>query len=100
MAVVAPSHGAETDGGLYAVWVDPNARGAGAGRALLEAAIEAATHRGYHRLVLEVGDHNAPAIALYARMGFEVTGETCTLAPPRTHITEHERARKLTPAKG
>jgi GNAT superfamily N-acetyltransferase len=53
------------------LYVVPQARGAGLGRALLECAIEAARVHGYERVRLD--SHRAsmgPAIALYARLGF------------------------------
>jgi ribosomal protein S18 acetylase RimI-like enzyme len=96
LAVVAPAWDASPkDAGLYSVWVAPHARGQGVGEALLRAAIHAARAAGFARLVLEVGDLNAPAVALYARLGFEPTGRTSALPPPRQHILEHERALSL-----
>jgi ribosomal protein S18 acetylase RimI-like enzyme len=65
------------------------------GDALLRAAVAHARDLGARRLLLDVGDHNAHAIALYARHGFEPTGRTGTLPPPREHVLEHERAREL-----
>ncbi|MFN3200751.1 MAG: GNAT family N-acetyltransferase [Bradymonadia bacterium] len=92
ITVVASSWDDPRAGAIFGVWVRPSARGHGAGDALMAQAIESARAAGFERVVLEVGDHNAPAIALYARMGFEPTGRVSTLPPPRTHITEHERA--------
>ena len=80
---------------LYGLWVDPMARGTGLGEGLVRGAIEAARQAGCPRLVLEVGDWNEAAIRLYARLGFERTGRHSTLAPPREHVTEHERERDL-----
>lgn len=96
LTVIAPTGERPEEAGVYAVWVAPWARGLGVGRALLEAAIRRATGT-YRRLVLEVGDHNDGAIRLYEAIGFVPTGRTTTLPPPRTHITEHERARELPP---
>ena len=45
-------------------------------------------------MVLEVADENGPAIAHYARMGFEPTGLISQLPFSR----EHERTRVLTKA--
>lgn len=81
--------------GLYGVWVSPWARRRGVGDALIGAAIEHAADMGYPRLVLEVGDHNDRAIALYQRSGFEATGRTSRFPAPRDHITEHELALDL-----
>lgn len=77
---------------LLSMWVAPEARGKGVGDALIDTVVGWARSAGYSRLLLDVGDHNEPAIGLYARKGFKPTGETSTLPPPRTHIPEHERA--------
>jgi putative acetyltransferase len=50
--------------------VSQTARGAGLGRALLQACIEAATGLGASRLYLETNADLAPALALYRAMGF------------------------------
>jgi ribosomal protein S18 acetylase RimI-like enzyme len=80
------------DVGLYAMWVEPRARGMGAGDALVAEAIAVARELGVRRIVLEVADANAPAIGLYARHGFVPTGHTGAMPPPREHITETEMA--------
>jgi GNAT superfamily N-acetyltransferase len=95
MAVGAPHHDVPTDAGLYAVWVAPEARGRGVGEALINAVVEWAARVGYRLLRLDVGDHNAPAVALYARLGFAPTGGVSRMPAPRDHLTEHERARPL-----
>jgi GNAT superfamily N-acetyltransferase len=59
---------------LYAMWVAPDARGTGAGKALLEAVVAWATGHGAERLTTSVTDGNAAAGALYARAGFADTG--------------------------
>ena len=66
-------------------------RRCGLGRALIGDVVDWARAQGFGRVALEVADQNAPAIALYAAMGFQATGQTATLPPPRAHITEHER---------
>jgi GNAT superfamily N-acetyltransferase len=81
--------------GLFGLWVAPEARGTGVGEALVREVVAWARAAGHGRLALDVGDANAPAIALYARTGFVPTGRTGTLPPPRTHVTEHERALDL-----
>ena len=58
---------------LLLVAVVPEARGAGLGRRLVEAAATGARLRGAQRLFLEVRDGN-PAAGLYARSGFGVVG--------------------------
>ena len=50
------------------------ARGRGAGSALLSAALEHARATGVHRVELEVFPENARAIGLYAKHGFVVEG--------------------------
>lgn len=80
---------------LVSVWVAPTARGRGVGEALVRAAVEVARERGRRRVMLDVGDHNTPAIRLYERLGFRPTGRTNAFPPPRSHVTEHERALEL-----
>jgi ribosomal protein S18 acetylase RimI-like enzyme len=84
--------------GLFSLWVAPAARGHGLGAALVRAVIAWAGARGHGRVLLDVGDDNAPAVALYAALGFQPTGRTGTLPPPRTHVREHQRALELPPA--
>jgi GNAT superfamily N-acetyltransferase len=76
---------------LISMWVAPTARRSGVGDALIDAAIEWARANGVSRLLLYVVDDNAPAIALYARKGFQPNGEVATLPSPREHIREHQR---------
>lgn len=59
---------------LYSLATEPDARGRGVGRALLDAAIDAARDRGCHVLRLEVRTDNPAAIALYERAEFSRTG--------------------------
>ncbi len=89
---VAPAFHDPATAGLYSMWVAPWARGAAVGDALIRHAIATARSMGWSRMHLDVGDDNAPAIALYARHGFTPTGRTSTLDAPREHITEHEQA--------
>jgi ribosomal protein S18 acetylase RimI-like enzyme len=96
LATVLPAHHQPQHAGLVSVWVAPRARGRGVGRALVHAAIVVARGRGFRRLVLDVGDHNTPAMALYTSLGFVPTGRRGAFPPPRDHITEHELALDLT----
>jgi ribosomal protein S18 acetylase RimI-like enzyme/predicted RNA-binding protein with PIN domain len=96
LAVLAPAWERPGAAGLYSVWVAPWARGAGVADRLVEVAVEVARERGHQQLALEVGDHNARAIHLYERHGFEPTGRRTALPPPRDHLTEHELLLDLT----
>jgi RimJ/RimL family protein N-acetyltransferase len=49
-------------------------RGRGVGRALLAEAIDRARKAGAHKVALQVWPHNAAAIALYERFGFQQEG--------------------------
>ncbi len=59
---------------LDGLCVDAPARGQGLGAALLNAICAEAQLRGYSAVRLDVADSNWRAIALYRRLGFEVTG--------------------------
>ena len=64
------------DCALFGVWVDPRFRGAGVGRALVDAAVDQARAAGRRRVVLHVAAGNDSAAALYRRAGFVPTGRT------------------------
>ncbi|MEL6464516.1 MAG: GNAT family N-acetyltransferase [Pseudomonadota bacterium] len=53
------------------VYVDPTARGTGAGRRLIETAMTRARADGYARMVLDTMAPLTEAIALYTRLGFQ-----------------------------
>lgn len=79
-AVVGTATGAEFEAEpsvahLYAMWVAPDARGAGVGRALVEAVVAWARGRGCGRLVLSVTETNRIARRFYEACGFADTGE-------------------------
>jgi ribosomal protein S18 acetylase RimI-like enzyme len=59
---------------LYSIAVAPGRHGAGIGRALLSAALEAAAERACTHLRLEVREDNTRAIALYELSGFVQDG--------------------------
>jgi GNAT superfamily N-acetyltransferase len=59
-------------GYIYDLYVEPDMRGQGLGRALLRAAEEASTRRGDRELGLTVAAGNEEALALYGNMGFAV----------------------------
>jgi ribosomal protein S18 acetylase RimI-like enzyme len=58
------------DAWLEDLFVDPDARRAGVGRALTEACLERARARGCRRIQLDANEHNEPALELYASLGF------------------------------
>lgn len=59
------------DADVQTVAVHPDAQGRGTGGVLLRALVDRASRTGARSLLLEVRADNAPAIALYARHGFE-----------------------------
>lgn len=59
---------------LYSIAVDPQMRGTGAGRALLQDAFTQAGEAACQRLRLEVRSDNAAAIALYLKAGCQRIG--------------------------
>lgn len=56
------------------MWVAPEWRGKGVGTALMNAALDYARTHGAYKISLEVWPHNAAAIALYEKFGFEREG--------------------------
>jgi ribosomal protein S18 acetylase RimI-like enzyme len=75
---------------LISMWVAPEARLQGIGTALVDEVIEWARRRDIRRLVLDVGETNVAARALYESRGFVVTGATRALPQPREHVKELE----------
>jgi GNAT superfamily N-acetyltransferase len=82
-------------GWLISMWVAPEVRRMGVGGTLVDAVVDWARSSGVKRLLLEVADHNIPAITLYGRRGFEPNGGAGTLPAPREHIREHQRELRL-----
>jgi ribosomal protein S18 acetylase RimI-like enzyme len=62
-------------GEIYALYVHPDAWGAGAGHALMTATIAALRARGHDALSLWVLEENARGVAFYRRQGCAPTGE-------------------------
>ena len=91
----APHDNFADAGYLVSMWVAPEVRRRGIGSALIDAVIHWAKTQGLNRLLLDVGDRNTSAIALYTRMGFVPNGEVGTLPPPREHIREVQLVLKL-----
>jgi len=60
---------------LMYVVVDAQRRGAGLGTNLIEAFVEEANARGFRGVTLSVEIDNAPAIAVYEKLGFEIQKE-------------------------
>lgn len=63
-----------TEGDIQTIALTPGARGAGRGRLLMNALLDAAAGRGVRSVFLEVRADNPVAIALYASLGFEEIG--------------------------
>jgi GNAT superfamily N-acetyltransferase len=61
----------EREGEIRRMYVDPDARGRGLGRAVLQALEDTARALGYEAIRLETGDRQPEAVALYASCGFE-----------------------------
>lgn len=91
LVVTAPWRGRPGCAGLFSMWVEPQARGRGLGGLLVDAVVGHARDQGLERIVLEVTDGNEAAERLYAAKGFERTGVTGSLPPPRSAIREHQR---------
>ena len=60
---------------LYQMWVSPEFRGRGIGRALLSAAVEWARLAGVEAVELGVAYGDTPAMRMYTRAGFEPLGQ-------------------------
>jgi len=63
---------------LYAMWVEPEARGTDAADALVSAVVAWAAEQGSSRLQLLVTEGNDRAERMYRRNGFELTGRSQT----------------------
>jgi ribosomal protein S18 acetylase RimI-like enzyme len=66
---------------VYQVWVVPEYRGLGVGRALLEAVVAWAQSSGVHTVTLSVTCGDSPALRLYHRAGFVALGDPQPLRP-------------------
>lgn len=60
---------------VFQMWVDPASRGMGAGRALLNEAVDWAERVGARRICLGVTAAETPAMRLYLACGFRLAGE-------------------------
>lgn len=61
---------------VISMWVDPQARGRGVGRALLDAVVAFAREHDAAEIVLGVTDGNTAARTLYERYGFAENGDS------------------------
>ena len=68
-------------GWVHDIYVDPTARGQGAGAVLLDAAVAALCAMGVGIVLLTVAPVNAAARRLFERRGFRTTMHEMTLAP-------------------
>ncbi len=82
---------------IWSVYVVPEARGTGVGRALMEAAIALARALGYEWVKLRVADHNPAARSLYESLGFVEYGceEDYLRLPDGRRIAERMMHKRL-----
>lgn len=78
VGVHVPAEGAAAE--LVSMWTMPSERGRGTGRQLVEAALAWAMARNAPAVELWVTRGNDPALRLYERCGFEVTGDVASSA--------------------
>ena len=71
---ITPMFGRMSHVGVLAIAVKDGYRGIGIGFALMKEAEKQAIHRGLKIVKLEVFESNEPAIALYEKLGYNVTG--------------------------
>lgn len=81
---------------VISVWVEPGRRGRRIGEALVEAVADWARRRGHRQIKLLVAHGNAPALALYERIGFRRTGATLPLRN-KPAVIQDEMIRELQP---
>lgn len=68
------------------LYVRPGRRGNGVARVLMGAAEDAARRAGATRIILETGDKQPEAVALYRAIGYRLIGKTCPWASSRYSI--------------
>ena len=57
------------------LFVKPECRGTGLGRALAKKVIQEAKNKGYHKMLLDTGDFMVAAQSLYSSLGFKTTDQ-------------------------
>ena len=77
---------------LISMWVAPEVRGTGVGDALVQQVVTFAWTQGAAVVRLDVVERNLPAIKLYERNGFSLTGRQ--IARERDGATEFEMERR------
>ena len=82
-------------GEVFAIYADPNARGTGAGRALMASAVAGLARLGYANAILWVLDTNDRARRFYALAGWEEEGANKTEGIGGFDITEVRYRRTL-----
>jgi GNAT superfamily N-acetyltransferase len=87
MAVGAPHRDHQGDAGLFGMWVDPSARGAGVARTLVEGIVAWARSAGFPAIWLRVTMSNDGAVRLYERCGFTDAGRRLPLREGSDIIT-------------
>jgi [ribosomal protein S18]-alanine N-acetyltransferase len=70
---------------LHRLVVEPRSRRRGIGTDLVRAGLEVVRQRGVREVILDVGYHNEPAIALYQQLGFEQLGARQDYYGPGQH---------------
>jgi ribosomal protein S18 acetylase RimI-like enzyme len=98
-AALGPSANPEGAGELFAINVDPDHWGTGAGRALLEAAQAELARMGFAELVLWVLPGNARARRFYERAGWAADGAEQTVDALGVTVPEVRYRRRSTSAE-
>jgi GNAT superfamily N-acetyltransferase len=87
MAVGAPHRDFPGEAGLFAMWVDPSARGAGVAHALVQGVVAWAASARFPVLRLRVTLSKDAAVRLYTRCGFSDEGRRLPLREGSDIIT-------------
>jgi GNAT superfamily N-acetyltransferase len=79
----------ETTCELLRMRVYPKYQGRGYGRAILERLEREAGRLGYRRIDLLTGEDQHPAVDLYARHGYRITGRETLIGIPSVHMSKN-----------